>query len=252
MKIKVLLLHFSLCFFNLLNGENPSYIPPIAHFCYGLWDDGDLPDSFQANVNEWKKQGWTVHVWNGEEVDQLLEKYPAFKEVAATFDRKVQKADLARYLIVYEYGGFYFDLDCEPKKGCLFDDWQKNHHNARAIFFIEHMASKKSLEKVILYPIRQGQPELPRRLANFSFGAEAKHPLIWNILELLQIRCASFPEYNGDYDIIYKTGPDCLTEAIHQSENLISEPEVWIVSHKDYMKHTRAASWRNNKDLLER
>lgn len=226
-----------------------SQIPNTAHFCYGLWDDDGLPPFFEQTIAEWKKQGWAVSLWGRKAVDELLSKYPELQNLCSTFNRKVQKADLARYLIIYEHGGFYFDLDCRPEAHSLLQDLQKPNMNASAIFFIECYITPEFAEKSRGIPIRQGRPEDLERIANFAFGAEAGHPVLWHTLELLQQRCKAYPTHNGDYDILYKTGPDCITDCVHAEKKLYNAFDVKILEHSPYMKHVCTGTWRNDQDL---
>jgi mannosyltransferase OCH1-like enzyme len=237
--------------FVLLQGNlsAESLIPSTAHFCYGLWDDDQLPPFFEETMTKWQKQGWTVRLWGRKDVDLLLSKYPALEALSATFARKVQKADLARYLIIYENGGFYFDLDCRPMAHSLYKDMHDPRVDASTVFFIECHITPEFAANTRQIPIRQGRPEDLERIANFAFGAVAGHPILWDTLELLQLRCHAYPEFNSDYDILYKTGPDGITESVHTKKLIYKSPDVRIIDHKYYMKHTCAGTWRNDQDL---
>ena len=213
----------------------------IAHFVYGLWDSGEMPEKFAKTMKLWEKQGWKVKLWDGKMVDALLDKYPRYKEIVPSFERKVQKADLARLLILYDEGGHYFDLDCIPTERNLYD--YLNKHNPPAIFYVEHTLCLAQYFMSMFRTIRNFKPETLIRIANYSFGAFPKNETVLNNLELLRERCLKFPDYKGDYDVLFKTGPDCTTHAVMNSE------ERAILPHNPWMKHVRAGSWRNSKDL---
>jgi mannosyltransferase OCH1-like enzyme len=231
-----------------LNFIQINAIPPVAHFCYGLWDD-DAPSEFYNNtMKEWEKKGWSIRFWGREEVDELLGKYPSLESLSMSFTRKVQKADLARYLIVYEHGGFYFDLDCRPRGASLLDDLEE-HSLDSSVFFVEYTMVPILAKQTRFFPIRKGIPEHVEHLANFAFGASEKSPVIWRIIELLEERCNLNPTYNGDYDIIYKTGPNCLTTSVHAESEYNSKRNMWIVDANKYFHHYGSASWKQNKDV---
>lgn len=181
-------------------------------------------------------------------MNELLKKYPQLHHLSKQFTRKVQKADLVRYLIIYEYGGFYFDLDCRPQSSSLLHDLQKGQFDASAIFFIERYITPEQSESSRQIPIRQGKPEDLERIANFAFGAVAKHPIIRNILELLQYRCQNYPMYNEDYDILYKTGPDLVTECVHSLGPSYTNFQLQIIDNANYLNHICIGTWRNNRD----
>ena len=86
-----------------LNSNQMRY--ETAHFVYGLWDTSPMPIEFRQNMEKWKKQGWIVKLWDKPMVDELLLKYPEYSKVVSTFKRKVQIADLARLLILFDEGG---------------------------------------------------------------------------------------------------------------------------------------------------
>ena len=86
-----------------------------VHFMYlGLWGSPDLPPAFAANLRAFRERnlGREVRLWGGAEVDTLV-RGRLTREQARLYDAAapIQRADLARYLVVLEHGGWYFDLD---------------------------------------------------------------------------------------------------------------------------------------------
>ena len=219
---------------------NTSY--QTAHFVYGLWDSTPLPENFQTTMDLWKEQGWTIKLWNKDMVDVLLAKYPDYQSIVPSLSRKVQIADLVRLLILYDEGGHYFDLDCVPTENNLYQ--HLNRYNPDNIFYLERNIGILGGILVGLWePIRKWSPENPCRIANYSFGSKAGDPVIKENLDLLKERCEENKDYNTDYDVLYKTGPDCTTTAIMDSSN----PKN-ILQHDYWMKHNATGTWRQNKD----
>ena len=118
---------------------SPGYptIPAVCHVCWGLWDDGPMPERFRQAIGLWEAQGWTVRIWQRPDMMELLHQHPDVLAVCQTLPRKVQWADLLRYLIVYEHGGLYSDLDCQPRAGTDLLTFVQNNTNHHAFFFIE-------------------------------------------------------------------------------------------------------------------
>jgi hypothetical protein len=228
---------------NMLEKYQNDYKYTTAHFVYGLWDKGEVPEKFANTMKLWEKQGWTIKLWDGDMVDALLDKYPRYKEILPSLGRKVQKADLARLLILYDEGGHYFDLDCVPTERNLFQ--YLNAHNPPAIFYVERTLCLAQYLMSIFYPIRNFKPETLVRIANYSFGAMPQNETILKNLELLRERCLKFSDYDGDYDVLFKTGPDCTTHATHA----LAWENRAILPHSPWMKHVCAGSWRNSKDV---
>ena len=86
-------------------------IPKILHF---IWlGKKQIPIRFNKLLDEWKSNysDYEVIVWNDDMVEQKnlipdnLKKY-YFSDLPEAF-----RADIARYIILNKYGGFYFDVD---------------------------------------------------------------------------------------------------------------------------------------------
>ena len=215
-----------------------------AHFVYGLWDNGKVPEKFLNTMNLWEKQGWKIKLWNREMVEKLLEKYPEYNEVVPLFNRKVQLADMARLLILYDEGGHYFDLDCVPnEKHNLY--LHLNKYNPSCVFYIETVLKPLHQFLTLFYGIRNYSIEYRVRIANYAFGSHPKHPIIKENLDLLKKRCFEKSDFEGDYDILYKTGPDCTTTSVFES--IVTDKE--ILKGDKWLKHIATGTWRNNKDI---
>jgi mannosyltransferase OCH1-like enzyme len=56
-------------------------------------------------------------LWDQSQIETLItEKYPFLLDVYNSYPFFIQKVDLAKYVILYEYGGFYFDVDLDIDK----------------------------------------------------------------------------------------------------------------------------------------
>uniref|UniRef100_A0A6C0CMR1 Glycosyltransferase n=1 Tax=viral metagenome TaxID=1070528 RepID=A0A6C0CMR1_9ZZZZ len=224
--------------------EVPKTAYTTAHFVYGLWDTSPIPENFQNTMYLWEKQGWKVKLWNKEMVDSLLDEYPDYKQLIPSFTRKVQIADLARLLILFKEGGHYFDLDCVPTKENLFV--HLNEFGPNNVFYQECVKGYISSMLVgITKRIRKWSPEQTSRIANFAFGARPNDPVIKRNLELLRFRCMQFADQHTDYDVIFKTGPDCTTTVVHEaSDKVVLENRVW-------MRHIATGTWKHQGDIQQ-
>ncbi len=64
-----------------------------------------------------KKTKWKHYFWDKEKIDTfILDKYPNYWDIYNNCHILVQKLDVARYLILYHYGGCYMDMDMEILK----------------------------------------------------------------------------------------------------------------------------------------
>jgi len=66
-------------------------------------------------------------LWTESGIKALLQKYPIYENLYNTLPQYIMKCDLARLVILYEYGGLYLDLDLYPVKSL--EDYFQNRHD---------------------------------------------------------------------------------------------------------------------------
>jgi mannosyltransferase OCH1-like enzyme len=95
------------------NGDLKFMIPRMIHYC---WFGGNsLPESAQKCIASWKKhfQDYEIKEWNESNYD--VYKIPYTTE-AYNAKKYAFVSDYARFDILYQYGGIYFDVDVEVIK----------------------------------------------------------------------------------------------------------------------------------------
>jgi hypothetical protein len=105
-------------------------IPKIIH---NIWIQGyeDLPEKNKLNHIQIKKLNpdWDFIIWDNKMILQLLKKYPSLlnlykkvNQLSGIIHSKATQSDIARYVILKEFGGLYYDLDyeCVSPLGDLF------------------------------------------------------------------------------------------------------------------------------------
>lgn len=211
-----------------------------VHLVYGLWDKGPPPSLLSETCQKWKDLGYTPRIWGREEVDRLYESYPKYASLVPHFKRKVMEADLARYLILYDQGGLYSDMDCQPL-GRL---WKESPSE---LFFIENVMGPEWPKASKAFSIREGEPEHVERISNYCmYTQEAHHPKMLDILELVYARCVKNRdrmEKLTDYEVMYCTGPDCVTVVVQEDRSAVS-----VVPETGKINHLCAGTWKNGKD----
>jgi mannosyltransferase OCH1-like enzyme len=95
----------------------------IIHQIYGVFRDGkplsDFPlfvDSKKAWTALAKKAGYRYKLWNDSMCTKLINKYSEFKKMYNSVKEPVMRADIMRFLILYDEGGMYVDMDVFPLK----------------------------------------------------------------------------------------------------------------------------------------
>jgi len=100
--------------FPTIEGTRPR-IPHILHqvFLTSNLDDG-VPEEFLDNVKTFFKHNpnWTYFFWTQRTARALLtDRYPNLLPIFDATSPTVVKGDMLRYVLLYEYGGLYADLD---------------------------------------------------------------------------------------------------------------------------------------------
>ncbi len=104
--------------------------PKIIHQVYGIFNDGiqlsDIP-SFQRCTSETKEfcieHGYEYKMWGLKECEELIcDKYLHYVDLWNSFRYPIQRCDFIRYLILYEFGGWYVDCDVFPIQDLSFVD----------------------------------------------------------------------------------------------------------------------------------
>lgn len=100
-----------------------SGIPKIIHQVWinDSWKDPslkrDVPEEWKKSIKEWKRNhsDWIHILWTDELVLPYLEKnWPNYIDFYKNYEYLIQRADMIRYFILYDFGGVYSDLDLYP------------------------------------------------------------------------------------------------------------------------------------------
>jgi mannosyltransferase OCH1-like enzyme len=106
-------------------------IPQIIH---NIWLQGydDLSNTIKLQYSKIKKKNpdWEFIIWDNNMIEKLLKKYPKIYDRyknSANYDsinQNLIKSDIARYIIMKEYGGLYYDIEytCNNSLNSLFDN----------------------------------------------------------------------------------------------------------------------------------
>ncbi|XP_013420559.1 uncharacterized protein LOC106180932 [Lingula anatina] len=92
-------------------------IPKIIH---QYWPDYHIPPNTQSWISSWesKNTDWQHWFWTQDAVDKFFKKfYPSFQKEMSTANstkqHRIIKEEIVRYLIIYEFGGLFAELDVE-------------------------------------------------------------------------------------------------------------------------------------------
>lgn len=241
-----------------------------------------MSTQYQTNLTTWKTlhPTWNVRVWNRQDLGRLWQRVMPIPWKNA-FQYPVQYADVCRCLILYHHGGVYADLDVYPLKSldslpvtqeptCWvgMEYPLKIHRDSTTTKVILQDlrgggVRHRSETSVGLPVIRDGIPERLPRLANFWMMSTPGHQWLADCIQL-QLNRRHLPVHR-EYDIVYTTGPDVISEILAgyhtsnwESEILTFTPRrptaksapVKVLANqmmRQYFKHQCSGSWRWNQ-----
>ena len=189
--------------------------------------------------------------FNGDDIDQFFKSnYPEYYNTYKKLPFFIQTLDFFRYLAIYHYGGFYFDMDVEPHKPL--DDEILNHS---AVFPVDEYANKMDCQNPRMKSYCSvGQNFL---LGQYAFGTTAKHPFMKLMVDKIQQNLDDYIKVANQINkhdpnlvhyFVYKTtGPDFVTDCYVQYQN---KEQLHILSNGkrqvfgDYASHKYVGAWK--------
>ena len=131
----------------------------------------DLPLLAQAAVVNFKalNQGFEWMYFDDAQVNTFIQKeFPQYRKVFENFPVRIQRFDFFRYLAVYRFGGFYFDLDVFLAAGLA------NLQESGCVFPFEELTLNQYL---------RNQHQMDWEIGNYAFGAAAGHAFLEAVIE---------------------------------------------------------------------
>jgi hypothetical protein len=174
----------------------------------------------------------------------LKNEYPDYYDTFLRLPLNIQKVDFFRYIAIYHFGGFYFDLDImglEPlddllKYDSVFPIDEHIVENACSIYRFNNFCSK-------------GQYFL---LGQYGLAAKPKNLFIKYLVDSIHNNVNNYIKHyiaNSD-DYVYKTtGPDFVTLAYMNYDNP-DRVHILDFPHRQYFgkyaKHDYIGTWKSN------
>jgi mannosyltransferase OCH1-like enzyme len=190
-------------------------------------------------------------VWKEEDIRLLIKKhYPEYESIYRGYRLNIQRADLARYLVLYEYGGVYADLDVSAVRPL--GELLAAQPDKRFLCFVEIVLPEERANAIGEgEPIRKtgkqmGFGEIPEdceRIASYLVACAPKHPVMLKILE--EVKRRSVLKVKRQYDVFYTTGPDLFTTVVHRC--LKEDPDIMTVDKvtaDGFFIHHGSALWK--------
>ena len=193
------------------------------------------------------------------DVEDFIDKvFPQYRTIFDSFPYHIQRYDFFRYLAVYHYGGFYFDLDVmlaenlNPllETGCVF--------SFEGLTFSDYLRHTHNMDWEI---------------GNYAFGAAAGHPFLGAVIANC-IKAKTDPQWvatmlegsprlsKEEFIVLNSTGPGLISRTLAENANLsgtvavlmpddVGDPQNWHC-FGDYGIHLMEATWRPKMSFLRR
>jgi inositol phosphorylceramide mannosyltransferase catalytic subunit len=188
----------------------------------------------------------------------IVEKFPEYENVFHSFRVPIQRYDFFRYLAVYHFGGFYFDLDVFLASslsallqfGCVFP--------------FEELTVNKTLRR------RYG---MDWEIGNYAFGAAAGHPFLDAVIkncvraqkdpDWVQMMLKPIPSiFREEFYVLNTTGPGAISRTLAEYPDAASHVKVLFPDNVcdsttwhhfgAFGVHLQEATWRRRKSILRR
>jgi inositol phosphorylceramide mannosyltransferase catalytic subunit len=183
----------------------------------------------------------------------IAERFPQYRDVFEEFPYRIQRFDFFRYLVVWELGGFYFDLDVLLvssldsllERGCVFP-----------------------FEELALNRFLRDQYNMDWALGNYAFGAARGHPFLNAIIQncvraqrdlawVKPMQRGLPPLQRSEYYVLNTTGPGLVSRTLAENPDLAADVTVLFpedVCESRYWNrfgefglHLMDGSWRRHR-----
>lgn len=221
----------------------------------------DLPLKERASVCNLKllNPEFEYLFFDDEGVEAFIDRYyPEYRKLFRSFPFRIQKYDFFRYLAVYQFGGFYFDLDVFLASdlssllaaGCVFP--------FEGLTFSRHLRDRLGMDW---------------QIGNYAFGAAPGHPfmkaVIDNCVRAQEDRAWVEPMMAGvpylsrsEFLVLNTTGPGLLSRTLAEEPSLAADMKVLFPDDVcdvrywnrfgDIGIHLMDGSWRKKSSWLRR
>lgn len=168
--------------------------------------------------------------------------YPEYYSTYKRLPLFIQKMDFFRYLILYHYGGFYFDMDVLPL--APLDESIRGHN---AVFPVDEYIVGAMVNRPRFAPIvAQGQQFL---IGQYAFGCVARHPFFKLAIDKIHANVETYITTVDSSEVyVYRTtGPDFITNLYANYEN---KAEIYVLDNGkrqmfgDYARHDYSGNWK--------
>ena len=234
------------------------------------WKSKNIPENYKNLVDSWKNKhpSWEYNLYDDQDCINFIKNYhPNLLHGYLILKEPVMKADMFRYLILYQFGGLYTDLDTEALKP--FDSLLDGDY--KMVIGIELDFDKTSFSKMApVYNDFYKKNNLNRQYIQYCFLSAPQNPILLEIAIEIARNADKQLHPIKQVNTIIKTGPGIYSKIIQKyidkgypvkvlDTKYLSGIESTIQhyllginnpSKDSYVKHHEMASWRDKNDII--
>ena len=227
--------------------NNERIIPLIPKIIIQTWKNNDIPDKYRNDVTSLYKKNpdFQFLLFTDNDIELFLkDNYPEYYVTYIKLPIKIQKIDFFRYIAIYHYGGFYFDLDMTgllPLNDLL---------NYECVFPVDQNITSNKCDRMRLK--KYCAQNMKILLGQYAFAAVPKHEFIKLLIDNIHNNIDKYIElynlYGEKIQYVYSsTGPDYVTDIYinYQNKEKIHILEYDIAQYfGKYAKHNHYGTWK--------
>lgn len=203
--------------------------------------------------------GFEYRFFDDEQVDAFIDReFAEYRAVFESFRFPIQRFDFFRYLAVFRYGGFYFDMDLFLASGL------SELLASGCVFPFEDLTLSRFLRE---------EYGMDWTLGNYAFGAVPEHPFLKAVIDNC-VRAQRDPDWvkpmmcgipwlsREEFFVLNTTGPLLLSRTLAENPALaktitvlfpddVCDPRNWH-NFGDIGFHMMEGSWRKPTGFLRR
>jgi hypothetical protein len=225
------------------------------------WKSRDLPPLAKAGAANLRllHPDWEHRFFDDDEVRRFVsQEFPRYQAVFDSFPRAIQRFDFFRYLAVFRFGGFYFDLDVFL--------WQSlaDLSGYQCVFPFEELTLSQHLRR---------QYGIDWEIGNYGFGACAGNPFLGAVIEncvraqhdgaWVRPMLAGIPRaFHSEFQVLNSTGPGLVTRTLVENAGVAADVTVLfppdVCESRNWHRfgghgvHLMDGSWRGRGNFLWR
>lgn len=184
-------------------------IPKVIHM---ISKTRCMTRAFAANVDSWRFQGHSLFLHDDDAVDRLLNRwwpeFPNIQDLKNCMMPGAAIADLWRYVLLWEYGGIYTDINNSP------GPW----------FWNETGSVITDVTDALFEQERDGFP------SQYFFAASPHHPIMYLAVQNALLRVMEVKSMMRQY-VPFVTGPGAIKSAVVSASFSIFATLRWLFSY---------------------